>query len=123
MGGDSGQPPAKRVRMGGNGGNSGGVPVPVTYHHQVLYSRCQILEYLLSYYSPPCPAKAFFLNISVFLAPKLLIELGRLFISPKSYPSPLWKIFSLLSNMPIFMAHTFSFPFIFIFTPLVPTGL
>ena len=36
MGGDSGQPPAKRVRMGGNGGgNSGGVPVPVTYHHQV----------------------------------------------------------------------------------------
>jgi hypothetical protein len=39
MGGDSGQPPAKRVRMGGNGGNSGGVPVPVTYHHQVMCSH------------------------------------------------------------------------------------
>ena len=31
MGGDGGQPPAKRVRMGGNNG----VGVPVTYHHQV----------------------------------------------------------------------------------------
>ena len=33
MGRDSGQPAAKRVRMGGNNDNNGGVPV--TYHHQV----------------------------------------------------------------------------------------
>jgi hypothetical protein len=35
MGGDSGQPAVKRPRMGGATLNSGGVPVPVTYHHQV----------------------------------------------------------------------------------------
>jgi hypothetical protein len=44
MGGDSGQPAVKRPRMGGATLNSGGVPVPVTYHHQVtaqpyLYTR------------------------------------------------------------------------------------
>jgi hypothetical protein len=44
MGGDSGQPAVKRPRMGGATLNSGGVPVPVTYHHQVtaqpsLFSR------------------------------------------------------------------------------------
>jgi len=44
MGGDSGQPSAKRVRMGGTAGNSGGVPVPVTYHHQVTVALFSVLR-------------------------------------------------------------------------------